>query len=59
MLAFVDRAFILLILNRKGCMNWELGNHFRYICNWMKTEKLINQGKYFGDTCINIRKNEE
>jgi hypothetical protein len=39
-------------------MNWELGNHFRYICNWMKTEKLINKEKYFGDTCINIRKNK-
>jgi hypothetical protein len=40
-------------------MNWELGSHSRYIFDRMKTGKLINEEKYFGDTCLNIRKNKE
>jgi poly(3-hydroxyalkanoate) synthetase len=61
MLAFVDRALILtnLLVNRKDCMNWELGSHSRYIFNWMKPGKLINQEKYFGDICISIRQSME
>jgi len=58
-LTFVGRALILMNLNRKGCMNWELGSHSRYIFDRMKTGKLINEEKYFGDTCLNIRKNKE
>jgi len=48
-LEFVDIALILLILNRKSFVNWELGNYFRYVFNWMKTGKLILviQEKYF------------
>ena len=41
MLEFVDMALVVLYLNRRVCVNWELGNYFRYIFNWMKTGKLI------------------
>jgi hypothetical protein len=58
-LDFVVRALILVNLNKKGCMNWEFGNHFRYFFNWVKPGKLINQENYFGDTCINIWQNKE